>query len=125
MWYLNYINKLLQHHDSRIIFSAEYHPTEKPWRLGDCYSLMYRSLLMIGSNEVAGTLRKQIVFFTILITGMYIYLIWEAMLISYFTLPTRLFPFNSWEEFLTKTDNKVIQLIVRLLPYLRITVKIC
>ena len=90
-------------------FSAGNYQTEKPMRLGDCYSLMYRSLLMLGTNEVAGTLRKQIVFFTIFVTGMFIYLIWEAMLISYFTVPTRLFPFNSWEEFLTKTDNKVRQ----------------
>ena len=107
---MNHINKDVKYHDSKIIFSLENHPTEKPWRLGDCYSLMYRSLLMLGTNEVVGTLRKQIVFFIILITGMYIYLIWEAMLISYFTLPTRLFPFNSWEEFLTKTDTKVTQL---------------
>ena len=110
MKYLNHIKNHVHHHNSQITLSLENHPTEKSWQLGDCYSLMYRSLLMLGANEVAGTLRKQIVFLTILLTGMYIYLIWEAMLISYFTLPTRLFPFNSWEEFLTKTDNKVIQL---------------
>ena len=62
---------------------------------------------MLGSDLVVNTLRKKIVFFTVCVAGMFLYLIWEAMLISYFTVPTRIFPFNSWEEFLTNTDYKV------------------
>ena len=62
---------------------------------------------MLGSDLVVNTLRKKIVFLTVCVAGMFLYLIWEAMLISYFTVPTRIFPFNSWEEFLTNTDYKV------------------
>ena len=93
------------------ICSSENEPKEQSWRLDDCYFLMYTSLLMLGSHMTINTLRKRIVFFTICITGMFLYLIWEAMLISYFTMPTRLFPFNSWEEFLIKTENKVSEYI--------------
>ena len=90
-----------------MIFITENGNDEHPWQLGDCYFLMYQSLLMLGSDVKINTLRKRTIFITICLTGMFLYLIWEAMLISYFTLPTRLFPFNSWEEFLTKTDSKV------------------
>ena len=93
------------------MFSNKNNPEEQHWSLGDCYDLMYRSLLMLGSDLQFNTIRKQVVFFTICLTGMFLYLIWEAMLISYFTLPTRLFPFNSWEEILTETDYKVKSLI--------------
>ena len=42
-----------------------------------------------------------------MVAGMLIYWLWEAMLISYFSLPNIALPFNSMEELVTKSNLKV------------------
>ena len=51
--------------------------------------------------------RGQILIVTVAIGAMFIFWIWEAELIAYFVIPVKVFPFNTLEEFLSKTDKKV------------------
>ena len=44
---------------------------------------------------------------SVLLCGMFLYWSWEAILISYFAVPLRTFPFHTLEEFVTNTDKKV------------------
>ena len=77
------------------------------YSLSDSYSIVYRSLLKMGLSNTPKNLRKRITFFSVLFGGMVTYYLWEAMLISYFSFPTKLLPFNTLEEFVANTDNKV------------------
>ena len=80
--------------------------------LSTCYCIVYRSLLMLGWNTTPETLRKRITFLFVLTGGMVFYWLWEAMLISYFSSPTTFLPFNSLEGFLTKSDKKVVIILI-------------
>ena len=76
--------------------------------LSDCYCIIYRSVIMYGWNSAPDGFRKRLTFLSILTGGMILYWYWEAMLITYFSVPTTVLPFNSLEEFLTKSDKKVL-----------------
>ena len=62
---------------------------------------------MLGSDMRNDTLRARISCVTILVAGMLLWWLWEAMMISYFAVPSKAVPFNTIEEFLTKSDKKV------------------
>ena len=76
--------------------------------IGDSFAVLFKSLLMLGVNEKIDTIRKRIVYFSIFFGGMMLFWLWEAMLISYFSFPIKSLPFNSLEEFVSKSDKKVI-----------------
>ena len=52
------------------------------------------------------SLAQEISFLSVMVAGMLIYWLWEAMLISYFSLPNIALPFNSMEELVTKSNLK-------------------
>ena len=64
---------------------------------------------MLGWSSTPVKARKRITFLTVVVFSMLIYYLWEAMLISYFSTPKTFQPFNSLEEFLSKSDKKVEQ----------------
>ena len=80
--------------------------TEK-WRMLDSYIIVFKSLILLGSDIKSKSLHKRIGYLCIFLSGMILYWLWEAMLISYFSFPTKLLPFNTLEEFVANTDNKV------------------
>lgn len=77
------------------------------WRLSECYVILYKSILMLGSNVRVDSLHKRISFLSMLFAGLLLYWLWEAQLISYFSFPVKSLPFNNMEEFLEKSDDKV------------------
>ena len=89
------------------ISSLDNHPDDMKWSLSDGYLMVYKSLLLLGSNIRTDTLSKRISFLSVMIGGMLLYWLWEAQLISYFSFPSKQLPFNNLEEFLTKSDKKV------------------
>ena len=62
---------------------------------------------MLGGDMRNNTLRSRLSCISILIGGMLLWWMWEAMMISYFAIPSKVFPFNTLEEFLTKSNKKV------------------
>ena len=80
------------------------------WSITDCYSVTYRSFLMLGSSMAVDSHQRKIAYLSIMIMGMISYWLWEAQLISYFSFPSKSLPFNNLEEFLEKSDNKVLEL---------------
>ena len=62
---------------------------------------------MLGWSSTPPKTRKRITFLSVVFASMLFYYLWEAMLISYFSTPTQFQPFNSLEEFLSKSDKKV------------------
>ena len=79
----------------------------QPWYLGDCYNLLLRALIMLTPSTLPDTDTKKMMVVTILLSGSFLYWIWEATLIANFSIPTRRFPFQSLEELLENTDKKV------------------
>ena len=77
------------------------------WYLVDCYHFLGTSLLKLSSNMRKSTGGSKLLLIAISLSGMFLFWSWESMLISYFFIPSRIFPFNSLEEFLAKTDKKV------------------
>ena len=75
--------------------------------LSNCFGIVYLSILMLGWNKTPETFRKRLSFLSVMVAGMLIYWLWEAMLISYFSLPFIQLPFNSMDEFVTKSNFKV------------------
>ena len=91
---------------SNLIFLA--YGSETPsWSLSESYEILYKSILMLGTNVRTDSLNKKISFLTILFAGIILYWLWEAQLISYFSFPSKKLPFNNLAEFLEKSDNKV------------------
>ena len=80
---------------------------QNDWSLGNCYYLMYCSSIMLVPKLSEDTDRKRILFLGTVVSGMMLYWLWEARLISYYVVPTKDFPFNTLEEFLTRTSKKV------------------
>ena len=76
--------------------------------LSNCYGFLFKSLMMMGWSDTPLSVRKRIAFLSIVVGSMVLYYLWEAMLISYFQTPKFSIPFNSLEEFLSKSDKKVI-----------------
>ena len=70
-------------------------------------NIVYRSLLMLGCDTVPDSFRSRIVFIVVLIMGMVLYWLWEAMLISYFSSANIILEFNNLEELLSKSKTKV------------------
>ena len=83
------------------------HPDDMKWNLSDGYVMVYKSLLLLGSNIRTDTISKRISYLSVMVGGMLLYWLWEAQLISYFSFPSRRLPFNNLEEFLANTDKKV------------------
>ena len=81
------------------------------WNLKDCYYLQYCSSIMLVPKLSEDTDRKRILLIGTVISGMFIYWYWEAKLISYYVVPTKDAPFNTLEEFLTRTSKKVGQIL--------------
>ena len=63
--------------------------------------------MMLGGDMRNNTLRSRLSCISILIGGMLLWWMWEAMMISYFAIPSKVLPFNTLEEFLTKSNKKV------------------
>ena len=88
------------------------------WRYGkmvtsslfDGYVSLFNSVLLLGLRTQPESLRGMISCFSIMIFGMLFYWLWEAELISYFSVPVKKLPFNNLEEFITKTDKKLLLL---------------
>ena len=87
------------------------HPNDMKWGLIEGYVLVYKCLLMLGSNIRTDTLSKRIGYLSVLIAGVLLYWLWEAQLISYFSFPSKTLPFHNLEQFLTNTDKKVRKLL--------------
>ena len=68
---------------------------------------MYRSLLQLRLAINPRENRHRIAFASTLISGMALFWLWRAVLISYFADPKISIPFNNLEELLTKSDKKV------------------
>ena len=83
------------------------HPDDMKWNLSDGYVMVYKSLLLLGSNIRTDTISKRISYLSVMVGGMLLYWLWEAQLISYFSFPSRRLPFNNLEEFLANSDKKV------------------
>ena len=75
--------------------------------VSESFNIVYRSLLMLGCTTVPYSFRNRIVFIVILVMGMVLYWLWEAMLISYFSAANIILEFNNLEELLTKSKSKV------------------
>ena len=82
-------------------------PNQKCFLLSDCYVHMFKSLLMIGDDRKFNHEYIKTSFFTVMVGGMLIYWLWEAMLITYFAFPTTVLPFNNIKEFVEDTNLKV------------------
>lgn len=83
------------------------HPDDMKWGLMDGYALVYKCVLMLGSNIRTDTISKKIGYLSVLIAGVLLYWLWEAQLISYFSFPMKTLPFHNLEQFLERTDKKV------------------
>ena len=68
---------------------------------------MFSQITKTYHNVKIEKARGQILIVSIAFGAMFIFWIWEAELIAYFVIPVKVFPFNSLEEFMTKTDKKV------------------
>ena len=77
------------------------------WNFTDGYVVVYKCVLVLGSNIRTDTFSKRICYLSVLLCGMLLYWLWEAELISYFAFPSKRLPFNNLEEFLANSDKKV------------------
>ena len=77
------------------------------WSLTYCYYLVYSQVTKTYNSTKIERTRGQTIIVTVAFGVMFIFWIWEAELIAYFVIPVKVFPFNTLEEFLTKTDKKV------------------
>ena len=73
----------------------------------ECYVAVFKALLGMGFSVRTDTLGKKLSYLSIVIGSMSIFWLWEAMLITYFAIPSKSLPFNNLKEFLTKSDKKV------------------
>ena len=80
---------------------------QKSLMLSDCYVHMFKSLLMIGDDKKFNHEYIKTSFFTVMVGGMLIFWLWEAMLITYFAFPTTVLPFDNIKEFVEDTNLKV------------------
>ena len=99
----NLVNEVLK---IELDFSGIY-PDHKTFMLSDCYVHVYKSILMLGNDKIMNQQYIKISFFSVMVGGMILYWLWEAMLITYFSFPTMVLPFNNIKEFVEKTDLKV------------------
>ena len=77
------------------------------WSLSYCYYLVYSQVTKTYSSTKIERTRGQTLIVSVAFSVMFIFWIWEAELIAYFVIPVKVFPFNTLEEFLTKTDKRV------------------
>ena len=68
---------------------------------------MYRSLLGLRLTTATKSQRNRLAFASVLISGMWLFWLWRAVLISYFAEPKTLLPFQNFEELLYRSDKKV------------------
>ena len=89
------------------MISGDDEASDEHYSLSDCYSLVYKSLLMLGCSTTPHKGRRRITFLTVMTGSVVLYYLWEAMLISYFSTPKTFLPFNSLEGLLKESDKKV------------------
>ena len=77
------------------------------FRLSNCYVFAYKALLFHGWNYTPTFLQNRIAFITVVITAMICYWHWEAMIISYLAVRKIILPYESFEQLLTKSNDKV------------------
>ena len=68
---------------------------------------MYRSLLGLRLSTAPKSQRHRIAFASLLISGMWLFWLWRAVLISYFAEPNIILPFHNFEDLLYRSDKKV------------------
>ena len=77
---------------------------------------MYRSLLGLRLSTAPKSQRHRLAFASLLISGMWLFWLWRAVLISYFAEPKILLPFHNFEELLYRSDKKVKTLTRKKVP---------
>ena len=76
--------------------------------LSNCYVHMFKSILMLGNDRKLTQEYIKISLFSVMVGGMLLFWLWEAMLITYFAFASKILPFNNIKEFVENTDLKVI-----------------
>ena len=79
----------------------------------EAYLTVYKSLICLDSNLKLHAASKRICYFSVVLGGMLVFWLWEAQLINYFTVTLQRLPFNDLEEFLSKSNKKVNNKIMR------------
>ena len=75
--------------------------------MSKCYVFAYKALLFHGWNYTPTFLQNRIAFITVAITAMICYWHWEAMIISYLAVRKIVLPYESFEQLLSKSNDKV------------------
>ena len=89
------------------------------WECTKCYVAMFRSLIMIHNSESDNSnIRRRICNLTIIVSGMLIYWLWEADLITFFAFPSTALPFTTLKGLLDDSNLKVIMYHVALLSFI-------
>ena len=94
------------------IYSPNLIPTgsenlQEEFNLSNCYCFVYNSFLFHGWNNTPRFIQNRIAFITVLITAMVCYWHWEAMIISYLAVRKIILPYESFEQLLSKSSDKV------------------
>ena len=89
------------------IFNLGKEDLKDEFRLSDCYVFAYKALLFHGWNYTPTFLQNRIAFITVVITAMICYWHWEAMIISYLAVRKIILPYESFEQLLSKSNDKV------------------
>ena len=111
------------------IYSPNLIPTgsenlQEEFNLSNCYCFVYNSFLFHGWNNTPRFIQNRIAFITVLITAMVCYWHWEAMIISYLAVRKIILPYESFEQLLSKSSDKVNKCIAST-SQVRICVNLC
>jgi hypothetical protein len=81
---------------------------KKKFRLRDCYCFAYKTVLLQGWNTTPSSFQNRIAFISVMIAGMVFYWHWEAMVISFLAVRKIILPYESFEQLLSSSNDKVI-----------------
>ena len=82
-------------------------PVQDELKLSDCYCLAYKTLLMQGWSKTPNSYQNRIAFTCVMVAGMLLYWHWEAMVISYLAVKKTVLPYESFEQLLSSSSDKV------------------
>ena len=95
-----------------IMFSGK-EPLQDELQLSDCYCFAYKTILMQGWSKTPNAYQNRIAFFCVMVAGTLLYWHWEAMVISYLAVRKTIIPYETFEQLLSMSGDKVMRILIR------------
>ena len=90
-----------------IYFNLGKEQVQHELKLSDCFCFAFKSFLMQGWSKTPESYQNRIAFVCVMIAGMVLYWHWEAMIISYLSVNKEVIPYESFEQLLSASNDKV------------------